>query len=218
MLPGYTNHLTFVKPTDFTTSLEIMISNLSNSNEKLILMGDLNMTLSNPILSQFLDTLALSSFNIEPTSFKNSKNPSCIDLLLTNFKPSFMKRNIFETGISDHHKMISTIIKLYFIRENPKTKYFRDYHKFHIDYFISELSRQLSSVFCSVKETVDYKKLIDFSRFHTVFQNLLNIQAPLKKKILRGNKSPFITKTLRKGIMIRSRLENRFHKTRSDEN
>ena len=99
-----------MKPTDFTTSLEIMISNLLNNNEKLILMGDLNMTLSNPILSQFLDTLALSSLNIEPTSFKNSKNPSCIDLLLTSFKPSFMKRNIFETGISDHHKMISTTL------------------------------------------------------------------------------------------------------------
>ena len=46
--------------TDFTTSLEIIISKLSNSYEKLILMGDFNMTTSNPILSQFLDTLALS--------------------------------------------------------------------------------------------------------------------------------------------------------------
>ena len=63
-----------------------------------------------------------------------------------------MKTNVFETGISDHHKMISTIMKLHFTRESPKTKYHRDYRKFDIDYFSSELSRQLDSVFCSIKE------------------------------------------------------------------
>ena len=204
--------------TDFTTNLETIISKLSNSYEKLILMGDFNITTNNPILSQFLDTFALSPLNNDPTCFKNSKNPSCIDLLLTNFKPSFMKTNNFETGISDHHKMISTIMKLHFTRESPKTKYYRDYRKFDIDYFSSELSRQLNSVFCSIKENVDYEELNDFSRFHRVFLNLLNIQAPLKKKTLRGKNSPFMTKTLRKAILIRSRLKNRFHKTRSDEN
>ena len=125
-----------------------------------------------------------------------------------------MKTNIFETGISDHHKMISSIVKLHFTRESPKTKY---YSKFDIDYFNVKLSRQLDSVFCSIKENVDYEELNDFSRFHRVSLNLLNIHAPLKKKILRGN-NPSMTKTVRKAIMIRSRLKNRFHKTRSDEN
>ena len=79
------------------------------------------MTTSNPILSQFLGTFALSPLNIDPICFKNSKNPCCIDLSLTNFKPSFVTKNVFETGISDHHKMISTIMKLHFFRESPKT-------------------------------------------------------------------------------------------------
>ena len=109
-------------------------------------MGDFNMTTSNPILSQFLDAFALSSLKVDPPCFKNSKNPSCIDLLLTNFKPSFMKTNIFETGISDHHKIISTIMKLHFTRESPKTKYYRDYRKFDIDYFSSELSHQIQTL------------------------------------------------------------------------
>ena len=98
-------------------------------------MEDFNMTTSNPILSQFLDTFGLSPLNIDPTCFSNSKNSSCIDLLLINFKPNFMKTNVFETGMSDHHKMISTIMKLHFTRECPKTKYYRDYGKFDIDYF-----------------------------------------------------------------------------------
>ena len=85
-----------------------------------------------------------------------------------------MKANVFETGISDHHKMISTIMKLHFTRESPKTKYYRDYRKFDIDYFSSELSRQLNSVFCSIKENVDCEELNDISRFGRVFLSLLS--------------------------------------------
>ena len=113
-----------------------------------------------------------------------------------------MKTNVFETGISDHQKIISTIIKLHFTRESSKTKYYRDNRKFDIDYFSSELSRQLDSNFCCFKEMEDCGELNKFNRFHRVFLNLLNIQAPLKKKTLRGSNSPFMTKALRKTIMI----------------
>ena len=80
------------------------------------------MATSNPILSQFLDAFALSSLKVDPPCFKNSKNPSCIDLLLTNFYENkcFMKTNVFETVISNHHKMISTTMKLHFTMESPQ--------------------------------------------------------------------------------------------------
>ena len=48
--------------TDFTSSLEAIISNLSNIYEKLILMGYFNVTTSNQVLSQFFDTCALFQF------------------------------------------------------------------------------------------------------------------------------------------------------------
>ena len=57
--------------TGFTISLEAIISKPSNSYEKLILMADFNMTTSNPILSQVLDTFALLPLNIDPTCLKN---------------------------------------------------------------------------------------------------------------------------------------------------
>ena len=132
-----------------------------------------------------MDTFALSPLNINPTCFKNSKNSSCIDLLLRNVKPSFMKTNVFETGISDNHKIISTIMKLHFTRESSKTKYYQHNRKFDIDYFSSGLPRQLDSIFCSFKKNEDCKELNEFSRFHRIFLNLLNIQAPLKNKILK---------------------------------
>ena len=87
-----------------------------------LLLGDFNTKTNNPILNQFLHTFTLSPLNIDPSCFINSKNPSYIDVLLTHFKPSFMKTNVFETGISDHHKMISTIMKNRFTSESLKTK------------------------------------------------------------------------------------------------
>ena len=74
--------------THFTFNLETIIRKPSNKHEKLILMGDFNMATSNPILSLFLDTFALSPLNVAPTCLKNSKNPNFVDLLLKNFKPT----------------------------------------------------------------------------------------------------------------------------------
>ena len=42
--------------------------------------------------------------------------------------------------------------------------------------------------------------------------------APLKKKFLRGNQAPFMTKEFRKAIYNRSRLRNKFCKIPSEEN
>ena len=53
-----------------------------------------------------------------------------------------MQANFLESETSDHHKMISTIMKLHFTKGSPKRKYYRDYRNFDIDYFSSELSRQ----------------------------------------------------------------------------
>ena len=45
---------------------------------------------------------------------------------------------------------------------------------------------------------------------------ILEKHAPTKKKYVRANQGPFITKTLSKEIMKRSRLRNKFLNTKSD--
>ena len=47
--------------------------------------------------------------------------------------------------------------------------------------------------------------------------NLLDHGAPLKKKNLRANNAPYITKKLRKTIMKRSQLENIYRKTLTEK-
>ena len=54
--------------------------------------------------------------------------------------------------------------------------------------------------------------------FHKIFMSVLDNHAPMKKKIVRGNNAPFMTKALFKVIMHRSELKNNFHKKPSEEN
>ena len=57
----------------------------------------------------------LYSMNKDATCFK-SPNGTCIDLLLTNKKYSFFNTKTFETGMSDHHKMIRQCYWYYYFR------------------------------------------------------------------------------------------------------
>ena len=42
----------------------------------------------------------------ESTCFKSLENPTCIDLILTNWPKCFQNSNIFETKLSNFHKFI----------------------------------------------------------------------------------------------------------------
>ena len=51
-----------------------------------------------------------------------------------------------------------------------------------------------------------------------LFFKVLNKHSPLKKKLLRANHTPYITKTLRKTIMPRSQLDTKYLKTKTQTN
>ena len=48
-----------------------------------------------------------------------------------------------------------------------------------------------------------------FNKCLVVCKEALNMYAPLKKRYIRGNNSPFISRTLSKKIMKRFRLRNK---------
>ena len=50
------------------------------------------------------------------------------------------------------------------------------------------------------------------------FINSVSNHAPLKKKLIRGNQTPFMTRNLRKEIYTRSRFRNKFCKNPTKEN
>ena len=95
-----------------------------------MLLGDLSIESSYPILNDFCNVYNLFSLVKEPTCFKNPYNPSCIDLFLTNRPRSFQNTLTIETGISDFHKMAITVMKTFYKKQKPKIIQYRSYKNF----------------------------------------------------------------------------------------
>ena len=55
----------------------------------------------------------------------------------------------------------------------------------------------------------------DFDRFQFIVNNLLKSHAPMKEKYIRRNQAPFMNKSVRKAIMVRTKLLNKFRKENS---
>ena len=56
----------------------------------------------------------------KPTCYKNPDRFSCIDLILTNYPLSFQNSCVIETGLSDFHKMVRTVMKTTYRKLEPK--------------------------------------------------------------------------------------------------
>ena len=85
--------------------------------------------------------------------------------------------------------------------------FYRDYKRFDQKKFETELKLKLNS-----------QTNLSYSTFQAVFLEILNKIAPVKVKVLRFSNNAFMTKSLRKAIMLRSKLKNNFNKQRSYEN
>ena len=88
-------------------------------------MGDLNIDVlkkgadTNHYLSDLYDTFSLTNLISSSTCFKPLSGTS-IDVLLTNRTRNFHNTAITETGISDHHELISSFFRSHFERFPPK--------------------------------------------------------------------------------------------------
>ena len=139
----------------------------------------------------------------ESTCYKNRDNPKCIDLILTNKPRSFQHTTTFDTGVSDYHKMVLTSFKCKFDKRTPKEVVYRDYKNFESGIFREELKDAIYDA-------------NDWCILESRFLNILDKHAPIKKKTIRANHAPYMTKGLKSAIMKRTQLANKYHKTRSD--
>ena len=57
----------------------------------------------------------------------------------------------------------------------------------------------------------------NYNAFETLFLEVLDLHTPLKKKIIRANEVPYMTKAPRKALATRSRLENRYYRNKTNE-
>ena len=85
-----------------------------------MLLEDLNVESSDPVLNDLCNVYNLFSLVKEPTCLKNPYNPSCIDLFLTNCPRSFHNTLTIETGISDFHKMVIMVMNVSYKKTETK--------------------------------------------------------------------------------------------------
>ena len=102
----------------FLSNLTKMIDLFTDTYDNYLIMGDFNMEPSDPSLKAFLNSSNLYNLIKSSTCFKGKG--SCIDRFLTNRKYSFKCSDSYETGISDHHHMIYTMLKPCFNNTEPK--------------------------------------------------------------------------------------------------
>ena len=176
--------------------------------DKFLLIGDFNAEDSEPCLSRFLYEHNSKNLVKDKTCFKSLENPSCIDLFLTNSPLSFQNTVTMSTGLSYCHKMVITVLKSTFAKTKPKEIIYRDYKKFNADFFKSDLKVALSN---------EGDVIHRYALFEKIFLQVLDKHAPLRKKLLRANHAPYITKSVRKAIMRRSQLESKFLKHKTPE-
>ena len=169
------------------------------SYDKFLLAGDFNAEEGEAVLDNFMEEFCAKKLVKEPTCFKNTKIPICIDLFITNSYGSFQKTTTISTGLSDFHKMIITVLKTTYPKAQPKVIPYRDFSKYKVKDFEQDLKTNLEA-----EEGGTYES------FQSVFLNTLNSYAPQKKKVVRANQKPYVTKEMRKAIMLRSLLENKF--------
>ena len=172
--------------------------------EKFLLAGDFNIEEEDSPLAEFLYERGAKNLVKVATCFKNPENPSCMDLFLTNSAQSFQGTT---TGLSDFHKMAITVMKTTFPKAKPKVVQYPDYKNFNLQNFRQDL-----------RDKILHGGLINtYGTLEDIFMITLNNHAPQKSKVLRANDKPFMTKALRKAIMRRSALKNKFYKTGSPD-
>ena len=149
-------------------------------------MGDLNCEISDCEIKYFMDSYNFASIVKEPTCFKSAKS-RCIDAILTNRKPSLKSTTTFETGLSDFHTMILTVLKGGYIKKGPRIIQCRHYTKFSTINFIHDTANTIN----------DLSGKLSFDCINTKLKKVLYQHAPIKKKYVGANDGPFVTKELR---------------------
>lgn len=157
----------------------------------MILLDDFKVNIGDPWVEFFCNSYRFRSLIKDPTCFKNSENPSCIDLILTSNPYSFHNSCAIEIGLSDFHEIIITVKKTTFQKMKPKIVLYRDYIKFSNDNFRKKLLMNLSmeSIGTNTNSLENFPQLCigTFDQF-----------APEKKKYILDNNRSFFKQVHKK--------------------
>ena len=138
----------------------------------IIFLQDFTSQPSENCVNDICNVYNLSNLVRESTCYKNPDNSSCIDLLLTNRPKCFQSTMTMEAGISDLHKMVATVFKIFYQTQKPKIIHYRNYKTFNSNLCKEELNNELLNF------DINNAELVEFT--NTVL-SVLDKHAPMKK-------------------------------------
>ena len=103
---------------------------------------------------------------------------------MTNHPKSFHSSSVYETGLSDFHKLTLTVLKTFHVKHKPKITQYRDFNHFNNALLRADFLQELS-----LKNALPG----EFEKFKYISSKVLNIHAPTKEKHVRCNQSPFMS-------------------------
>ena len=120
-------------------------------------------------------------------------------IAISNHARCFQHSGIYETSLSDIHKLTFTVLKVFYAKQKPRDN-------FNSFTFRMDLLKKLS---------LSKLQKGDFDKFKFLFNNLLESHTPMKEKYIKRNQASFMNKSVQKAIMVRTRLLNKFRKENS---
>ena len=112
------------------SEIQKLLTYFRSSYDNISLLGDFNMSYSNKNMKDLCDIFELNRLIKDPTCFKRS-SPSCIDNFCTNKMSMFFNSSTVKTGISDHHRLICTILRSTFCKGPAKFIHNRSYNNYN---------------------------------------------------------------------------------------
>ena len=92
---------------------------------------------------------------------------------MTNRERNFQHTTAIETGLSDFHKLIVTVLKTTFDKHRPNFVNYRDYKNFREDTFRLDIQTELADL---------NLQGLTYTSFQDTFQRVLDKHAQMKKR------------------------------------
>ena len=160
----------------FVSNLSDLLDFNSNKYVNKVVLRDFNLETLSPSMLSFNDSQNCATLVKNKTCFKGTG--SCIDLILTNRKYSF-KNTSYETGLSDRHHLLYSVIETTFNCEESKKSIYRTYSNFSQKDFQGDLSLNIGDgkndyleFEKNFVETLDKHALKIIKTFNSYFQSV----------------------------------------------
>ena len=184
---------------DLFLCYELFLEKLDSLDLEYYLLGDFNCNLAFAQydsnirrLCEISDLFGLQQLIIEPTRITESSS-TLIDLIYTNYIDRVACSGVCHISISDH-SLIYVYRKLYlaaFSKEHTTISH-KNFQNFNRESFRNDIAQQ----HCSCNGSEDPNIL--WTNWKTKFLDIANIHAPLRTRLARTNKPPWINSQLKK--------------------